>query len=152
MQNRLPVLACALIALSAVAFAASAQTEPRETTAAERFADRPELSRALDRALADPALRERAIADPRAFLRDARLSAPRGLELQIFEPGRLFEPPLPRVELTRCRRIYYRECDDRLLDPNAERPVCELKESEVCLGFRIIEPTPRPGPIPPIRQ
>ncbi|MBY0565295.1 MAG: hypothetical protein K2P58_14070 [Hyphomonadaceae bacterium] len=149
-HRRLAVFVCAAVALAVGGFAA-AQPRGENFESLQRFADSPALSRALDRTLADPALHERVMANPQALLRMARLSVPEGLEVQTFEPGRLFEEPLPRIELTRCRRVYYCEYDDRQLDPDNNIPVCQLKESELCLGFRVIDRRPPPGFFPPIR-
>ena len=118
--------------------------------AADEFASRPELVEGISAACLDPNRHAAALANPEAFLRKAGLPLPEGLAFDLFEHSPRYLP-FPEwtpfmVELTMCRTYWVLECDD---SPPAAGQLrkCELKEREVCLGFRVYaRPWPR-GPI-----
>lgn len=103
------------------------------------------LLKSCNTAIADEKARQKAVADPAAFLRSETIAVPEGLKVLFFErPPRHLPTPdwVPfTVEFFNCRKSWKIECDR-----NGEN--CEVKEYEVCFGFRIIPiPVPWWGPI-----
>jgi len=113
---------------------------------ADALAGRPELVEAVSAACLDPKRHAAALANPEALLRKAGLSLPEGLAFDLFEHSPRYLP-FPEwtpfvIELTMCRIYWVLECEDSPPATGRLRK-CELKERELCLGFRIY---PRPWP------
>ena len=109
------------------------------------FSSQPKFTLALHGLGLDARRQAAAIANPDAFLRKAGLRLPEGLGFELFEhPPRFFPVPdwVPWIlELTSCRTYWVEECDDTPTVSGLRK--CELRQEEVCFGFRIY---PRPWP------
>jgi hypothetical protein len=106
---------------------------------ARTFTEDPRFVGALGGAGLDPDRRARALKDPASFLKEAGLTLPDGLALDLFEhPPRHF--PIPdwypfMIELINCRTVYVHECED---DPNSPTGrSCKVNQYELCLGYRV---------------
>lgn len=113
---------------------------------AEELSRQPRLVQAVDQACLDKKVHATALADATTLLKTARVSLPKDVSFETFEPekGKLFEPP-PRgtIVLTHCRAIW--------VCPKGEEPKpCKPNEERLCLGFRIIPRIVPPGPVPPV--
>jgi hypothetical protein len=109
------------------------------------FSTDPKFTGALNSLSLDPKRRLAAIKDPEGFLSEAGLKLPEGLGFDLFDhPPRFM--PFPDwfpwlIELTSCRTVYVRECDDTPGIGGLRN--CKFEERQLCLGFRIY---PRPWP------
>lgn len=113
---------------------------------ADAFASQPVLAETIYQACSDPKRRSAALENPEVLLSNAGLAIPAGLAFNLFvHPPRFM--PFPDwtpfvIELTMCRSYWVLECDDTPAGTGQLRK-CEMKQSELCLGFRVY---PRPWP------
>lgn len=120
--------------------------------AAEQFASGPAMWAAIQKATSSHDAFTSVQKNPEAFFAEHGAKLPEGLMVEVFahQPRQLPAPDwTPFVlELTNCRTVWGRECDDSNFDNKPPR--CEYKEETVCFGIRIRPRFPRVGPFPPI--
>jgi hypothetical protein len=121
------------------------QKPPNLRETAEALSRDPKLIEVCRHAFRDPDLRAKVLSDPMDLLRSRELDIPPELTIEFFEPPSRDLPISDWVpfivELTTCRTVWVRECDDGV--PRT----CKLKNETLCLGFRLYPNPIQPGPI-----
>ena len=117
------------------------KTDKLRETAEALFRD-PKLIDVCRHASRDHCLRAKMLTDPVGLLGSREIDIPPELTIEFFEPPSRHLPISDWVpfilELTTCRTVWVRECDDGVARK------CALNGETLCLGFRLY-----PNPIQP---
>ena len=112
---------------------------------AEALSRDPKLIDLCRHASRDRGLRARILSDPIELLRSREMDIPAELTIEFFEPPSRDLPISDWVpfilELTTCRTVWVRECDDGV------HRKCALNSETLCLGFRLYPNPSQPEPI-----